>query len=147
MGWHEAYLAQARGEHAVLRMLTGRKLESCHRLHYLQMVTEKLAKALLTKPGSDTPAPPSHVLFVRMLQSLKWRPDVWRSLGYTRATVFKRYVDSLLDLATKIERLSPDQAGFGQPNPEYPWRDRAGNQVLAPVEYEFAEFDQRPNRG
>jgi hypothetical protein len=107
------------------------------------MVTEKLAKALLTKPGSDTPAPPSHVLFVRTLQLLKWRPDVWRSLGYTRAEGFRRYIDSLLDLARKIERLSPDQAGFGQPNPGYPWRDPAKNQVLAPVEYEFAEFDLR----
>ena len=143
MGWHEAYLIQARGEHAILKKLARPEIEYSHRLHYLQMVTEKLAKAMLTPPGSSTPAPTSHLMFVRMLQVLKARPEIRRQLGFNDSAIFKSYIDSLLDLAAKIERLSPDQAGLNQPNPEYPWQDPATHQVRAPVEYDFPEFDPR----
>ena len=147
MDWHEAYLAQARSEYAVMRRLGGLHVEYCHQLHYLQMVAEKLAKALLTKPGSKAPARASHIMFVQMLQHLKWRPDVWRNLGFTRAGAFKRFIDSLLGLAWKIERLSPDQAGFTLPNPEYPWwKDRNAKQAWAPMEYDFPGFDPRDPR-
>ena len=45
-------------------------------------------------------------------------------------------------LAWRIERLSPDQAGFTHPNPEYPWwRDKTARQAWAPVEYDFPEFN------
>src|ERR1035437_10381682 len=120
MDWHEAYLTQARSEYAVSRKL-GEDVEYCHHLHYLQMVSEKLSKGILTLSGSKTPAPMSHIMFVRMLQTIKGRYDIRRQLGYESANVFNSYIDSLLGLAGKIERLSPDQAGLTQPNPEYPW--------------------------
>jgi hypothetical protein len=141
MGWHEAYLAQARSEHAVWKRLDDQEVEYCHRLHCLQMVTEKLAKAMLTPPGSATPAPKVHTVFVRMLQVLKWRPDIQRQLRYPNAAVFKSYIDSLLGLARRIERLSPNQAGLTQPNPEYPWEDQAARRIWAPAEYEYPEFE------
>lgn len=143
MGWHDAYLTQARSDHAVLRKLSGPDVDYCHRLHYMQMVTEKLAKAMLTSPGSAAPAPTSHTMLVRMLQVLKARPEIRRQLGYADASVFKAYVDSLLDLADRIQRLSPDQAGLTQPNPEYPWESMATHQVTAPADYAFPEFDPR----
>jgi hypothetical protein len=146
MGWHEAYLEQARSEHSILRRLGAPDVEYCHRLHYLQMVGEKLAKAMLTPPGSASPAPTKHTAFVRMLQVLKTRPEIRRQLGYREAGVFKGYIDSLLVLAGKIERLSPDQAGLDRPNPEYPWRDSAANQIRAPAGYDFPEFDPRDPR-
>jgi hypothetical protein len=146
MDWHEAYLTQARSEYAVSRKL-GEDVEYCHHLHYLQMVSEKLSKGILTPSGSNTPAPMSHVMFVRMLKAIKGRQDIRRQLGYRSAHVFGSYIDSLLDLAGRIERLSPDQAGLTRPNPEYPWwTDRARNQVLAPAQYGFPEFDRRNRR-
>lgn len=100
MGWHEAYLAQARSEEAIRKPLTAARVQYCHRLHYLQMVTEKLAKAMLTLTGSPKPAPTTHAAFVRMLQVIKGRRDIRQQLGFTDATLFKNYIDSLLDLAT-----------------------------------------------
>jgi hypothetical protein len=143
MGWHESYLIQARSEYAVLQRLSRPGVEYCHRLHYLQMVTEKLAKAMLTAVDTATAAPTSHAMFVRMLQVLKGRPEIRRQLGYSDAGIFKAFIDSLLDLAARIERLSPDQAGLTQPNPEYPWQDRTTDQVITPAQHPFTEFDPR----
>ena len=143
MGWHEAYLAQARSEEGIRKQLTAARVEYCHRLHYLQMVSEKLAKATLTPIGSPRPAPTTHTAFVRMLQVIKGRRDIRRQLGFTDATLFKNYIDSLLDLAAKIQALSPDLAGLTQPNPEYPWEDPLTHAVQAPVDYDFPLFDTR----
>lgn len=146
MGWHEAYLAQARSDYAILKRLDAPEVECCHRLHYLQMVTEKLAKAMLTPPRCAEPAPMTHTAFVRMLQVLKIRPEIRRQLGFRDAKVFKNYVDSLLDAAAKIEHLSPDQAGLTRPNPEYPWQTQPGGEVQSPADYAFAEFGPRDPR-
>lgn len=143
MGWHEAYLVQARSEHAMLRRLELPPVEYCHRLHYLQMVSEKLAKAMLTPPASTSPAPTSHAAFVRMLRTLKTRPDIRRRLGYRDTTSFGRYINSLLELAERIEGLAPDQGGLTKPNPEYPWEDLGTGQIRAPAEYRFPEFNPR----
>lgn len=143
MSWHEAYLARARSDYGVLRRLGELNAEYCHRLHYLQMASKKLAKAMLTSPDDDQPAPTSHVMFVRMLQVLKGRPEIRRRLGYSDSGAFKSFIDSLLVTAARIERLSPEQAGLNRPNPEYPWKDQAIDQVIAPSEYRFDEFDPR----
>ncbi|GMV98801.1 MAG: hypothetical protein AMXMBFR83_31490 [Phycisphaerae bacterium] len=118
----------------------------CHRLHYLQMVAEKLAKSMLTPPGSREAPPSSHSAFVRMLQVLKTRPEVRRQLGFEEAAQFKRYIDSLLALAARIEGLAPAQAGLIRPNPEYPWRDPPTGQIHAPARFDFPEFDPRDAR-
>lgn len=143
MGWHEAYLAQARSDELIRKQFAATRVSYCHRLHYLQMVTEKLAKAMLTQPGGDKPAPTSHTAFVRMLQVMKGRPDIREGLGFIDAKLFRNYIDSLLDLASRIQALSPDVAGLHQPNPEYPWEDPLTHHVQAPVDYDFAQFDPR----
>ena len=51
----EAFIAQARSDWRVYRILAERnEVPSCHRLHYLQMVCEKLAKAYRLR---DTKSP------------------------------------------------------------------------------------------
>jgi hypothetical protein len=141
MDWHEAYLRQARSEYAILGLLNAQKVQYCHRLHYLQMVTEKLAKGIVTPAGSRVPAPMTHAMFVRMMQVIKGRPNIRRQLGYSRAQFFSKYIDSLLDMATRIESLAPDRAGVNQPNPEYPWwKDKTAGEVCAPADYGFPEF-------
>ena len=118
MGWREAFLAQARSDHAIFFRLNDANVEYCHRLHYLQMACEKLAKGFLTPLSSATPPEPTHAVLVRMLQVLKTRPDVRRRLGFQDAARFRNYINSLLEVADKIEKLAPDLAGFSQPNPE-----------------------------
>jgi hypothetical protein len=148
MDWHEAYLAQARSDYAVLKRLDKSDVPYCHRLHYLQMVSEKLGKAVLTPAGSNQPAPKVHRFLVRMLQTLKGDPVIRRRLKYgTNVGAFRNYIDSLLDLAAKIERLSPDQAGYVLPNPEYPWwTDKTKSQVVAPTDYDFPAFNPRDQK-
>jgi hypothetical protein len=146
MGWHEAYLAQARSEYAVLRRLNSPGVEYAHRLHYLQMVTEKLAKGMQTPAGSTKAAAKSHIHFVRMLQALPTLTWVWRKLGYPNARAFRSLIGSVLSMAWKIERLAPDQAGLTKPNPEYPWVDLSSRRVYAPAEYKFPEFDPNDPR-
>lgn len=145
MTWREAFLVQARSDHALFERLAALRAEACHRLHYFQMVTEKLAKAWLTGPEAGRPPKPVHAAFVRMLQVIKSQPAVRRQLGYERADVFKKYVDSLLELARRIEALAPAIAGFSQPNAEHPWQDAGTGSVQVPATYPFTEFDRKTN--
>lgn len=141
MDWHEAFMVQARSEHAVMTMLDKANVAPCHRLHYLQMVTEKLAKAVITPRGDRVPAPPtSHVVFVRMLQVIRTNRSVRQALGFKDAKSFRAYIRSLFGIAGEIEQLSPEQAGLTRPNPEYPWREAADGPVTAPVRYAFPGF-------
>ncbi len=146
MSWKSAFLAQAASDNRVRRYLRSPQIEYAHRLHYLQMVSEKLAKGWLADANDPNPPVPTHAGFVRLLQTLKGRPDVRRYLGMPAASVFKAYLDSLLDLAAQVESLAPSAAGFGRPNPEYPWRDPTSGAVLVPAEFPFPAFHPRDPR-
>jgi hypothetical protein len=143
MSWREAFFAQALSEYAVRQQLNNAKVEYSHQLHYVQMVTEKLAKAYAVSMARDAPPVVSHAAFVRLLQTTKSRPEIRHQLGYEDAASFRQFIDSLLPLAERIERLAPNFAGTTNPNPEYPWEDRATGQVIAPVQFEFPEFDAK----
>ena len=56
----EAFIAQARSDWIVRRVLTEREgVDVCHELHYLQMVCEKLAKAYRLR-DTNSPVDDSH---------------------------------------------------------------------------------------
>ena len=140
MSWKKAFLAQARSDYAVLQRLSNPPSEYCHRLHYLQMTTEKLAKAWLI--GRDDEAPtPTHIAFSRMVQTLKMRPDVRRALRFVHTAAYKRFLNSLLELAVQIEKLAPVSAGMEKPNPEYPWKDITSGTIVAPADFAFPDLD------
>ena len=141
MSWRKAFLSQARSDDAVRRLLAADPAVAvCHQLHYLQMCSEKLAKALSGQ--SDTPPAQTHVAIVRFLQLLKSRRDLRQRLGRSADTAsFERFIDSLLPLARRIEQLAPAAAGAGRPNAEYPWLDPAAGEAVAPADFAFADFD------
>jgi len=141
MDWREAFFCQARSENKIMTLLNARGVEYSHQLHYIQMVTEKLAKGFLAKAGRAEWQQTSHAAFVTMLRTIKGRPDVRTQLGYKDSQSFNRYIDSLLPLADKIEKLAPALAGTTRPNPEYPWKDRGSSDVLVPAGFAFPEFD------
>jgi len=143
MDWREAFFCQARSEHAVFARLNRAQVAYSHQLHYVQMVTEKLAKGFLTKAGSAKPPQTTHIALVKMLRVIKGRPEIRKQLGYQNAAEFTGYVDALLPLAHAIERLAPSSAGTTQPNPEYPWEDLSSHQVTAPARFPFPEFDPK----
>ena len=142
MTWRQAFLAQAHSDDAVRRRLNrDPEVAECHQLHYLQVATEKLAKAYSCPPSGGPPSQ-THKGFVRLLQMLKDRPDLRRRLGYgTDTASFRRLIDSLLPLADEIERLAPSLAGLSQPNPEYPWFDSGAEELVAPADFAFTAFD------
>jgi hypothetical protein len=143
MNWKAAFLVQARSEDLIRRRLDDPAVEPSHRLHYLQMVTEKLAKGLLATDADSGPPTPVHRAFVRLLQTLKDRSDIRRRLGFSDRVSFRRFIVSLLSTAEQIENLAPSAPGFTRPNPEYPWLDPATGQVQAPCDYLFPLLNPR----
>jgi hypothetical protein len=56
---------QARSDHQLFTSLRGTGCAQCHLLHYLQMATEKIAKAYFWRSGSAPPK--SHAGFAQLM--------------------------------------------------------------------------------
>ena len=137
---------QARSDYAVLLILQREPAGPCHQLHYLQMTTEKLAKAYLWRDGRP---PLSHASFVRFLQALvtsRSNADAARiapALGFPRPADLRAWVRQVTPLAHAVEQLAPALAGDG-PNAEYPWpRDAPAH---APATFEFPVWERLQTR-
>lgn len=105
----------------------------CHELHYLQMCTEKLAKAYYR----TDPAPRGgHAAFRRFLTDLPANPAATPSLGFVDLAALTRWQGSVSPLVGAIEDLAPSIADRKNlPNPEYPWP--RGAEVTAPMDHSF----------
>ena len=77
------YLVQARSDWALYEFLKTQPI--CHRLHYLQMCTEKLAKAFFWR--STGAGNLNHTAFVKFLRALKSQSKVARELHYGNPSV------------------------------------------------------------
>jgi hypothetical protein len=151
MSLRGAYLRQASSDLAVYQALYARpELPACHALHYLQMATEKLAKAVLLATGSRTEADvrASHKALSLLPGVLKGRRSDAQRVDYANPRAFDSFLDGVKSLCRAIDELSPSigpqQAGGGAadgPNCEYPWFGRggaAGEHWLAPAEWAFS---------
>jgi hypothetical protein len=125
----EAWLAQARSDFRVFELLLQQDrehVEECHPLHYLQMATEKLAKAF-DAARAGRPDESSHVAFMKFTNALE-RRDLARRLGWRDFKSFKALLRRIRPLCRQIEELHPDvgspRSGGRKdgPNVEYPWR-------------------------
>jgi hypothetical protein len=125
----EANLRQARSDYQVFILLCDprwKELPECHALRYLQMATEKLAKAAFMAMGMQYDWY-SHIAFSRIPRQLK-RRDIARSLGYKRFDAYQTFLSGAAPLFREIDELhpavGPGAAGGGPkegPNAEYPW--------------------------
>jgi hypothetical protein len=151
---HEAFLLQAKSDYTVYRMLLEQDREqvpACHPLHYLQMATEKLAKAILISSGVGEFDRYSHVAFSLMPSHLA-RADVARKLGWENFRLFRLFLRRAVIIFRAIDELNPSvglqQPGGGSrdgPNTEYPWRSRnvkGGFVWMAPTQHSFALMDR-----
>jgi hypothetical protein len=135
------FIAQARSDWGVYELLSGRAdVAACHKLHFLQMACEKLAKAHRLR---DTKSPveellSSHTGFARFMPSFCKLAlgEKYRGKDSQLARVIK---DSRA-LAREIEKLAPAIDRRATPeNAEYPWeRD---NEVIAPCEHNFPSLN------
>ncbi len=121
MTWQNGYLRQAESDYSIYSDLNKPKVPLCHRLHYLQMASEKLAKSFLCK-GRRTPYERTHYAFVRFLKSTTRSPNIRRKLGYggKNCPAYDTYIKSLLNVAKQIEDLAPVGGNYDKLNPEYP---------------------------
>jgi hypothetical protein len=126
-----AFLRQARSDWQIFCDLRARaNRPACHDLHFLQMATEKLAKAFLW--GSHTPT--GHAALVRFLRAVANKRRVSEALQMEPPALLQRRVHGVLPVAYQLERLAPDLAANG-PNPEYPWPRELP--TIAPADYDF----------
>lgn len=145
--FQEVWWEQARSDHAALLLLRRHGAAPCHQLHYLQMVTEKLAKAFFWRSG--TPPPRSHAGFVQFMRFLggvqqSKRPQIASALAFKSFGEFQSWTRAILPLVYDLERLAPALAQNG-PNPEYPWPADAS--VHAPALFPFPVWLQLTNSG
>ncbi|HWZ91629.1 MAG TPA: hypothetical protein VNW92_22360 [Polyangiaceae bacterium] len=131
-----AFIAQARSDWRVYRILAERdEVLSCHRLHYLQMVCEKLAKAYRLR---DTKSPIDE-LVAKHAGFSKFIGPFFAALKdeYTgKDQQLRGLIQRARTPAREIEKLAPaiDRAASPE-NAEYPWeRDGA---VTAPCDFGF----------
>lgn len=137
MTWKDGFLRQAKSDYEVYCTLGQSKVALCHRLHYLQMASEKLAKSFMCQ-GAQRPSKLTHYVLLRFLQLTRSQKNVSRLLN-TKHSVYCSQINSLLDVAKRVENLAPAGGDFGKLNPEYPWEDVSGT-VQTPVEYAYSEF-------
>ncbi len=119
----------------------------CHSLHYLQMATEKLAKAFFWRSG--TPPPRSHagfVQFMRFLGSVRepHQDRVARLFHFRRFSAWQSWIRRVLPIAYQLEAIAPALANDG-PNPEYPWPHRAP--IAVPLDHEFEVWTSLTSSG
>jgi hypothetical protein len=63
---------QVKSDYQIFALIRSRGIAQCHSLHYLQMVTEKIAKAYFWRSGA--PPQKGHAAFVDFLRSLGATP-------------------------------------------------------------------------
>lgn len=129
---------QVQSDYRAFELLQKHGAGECHLLHYLQMVTEKLAKAYYWRSGQEPKL--SHKGFVRFFQTLmnRKRDDqlrIAKILGFASVAGFDAFVFGAGPIVYAIEALAP--ALSNGPNPEYPWPP--SQPVFAPATYSFPE--------
>ncbi len=135
----EAYATQSQSDFKVYRDFL-QDTEECHRLHFLQMACEKIAKAYRLR---DTPNFPeenlySHVFFSKFILSLLTSPEI-KNRYRARDAKLKQMVRDGQRLSRQIETLAPAVDREQIPsNVEYPWIE--GNAVFTPCLYGYANF-------
>jgi hypothetical protein len=128
----QLFLDQARFDYEIYAHLKRQNI--CHRLHYLQMCTEKLAKTHFWRHGN--PPKKEHFVFVQFLRDLDSDADFHKMFGYVDRSRFDLQKASIVGLAQRLQDLAP--AKNNGPNPEYPWPPNMP--TSSPLRYSFPEW-------
>lgn len=135
------FVVQARSDWGVYKLLAAcRDVAACHKLHFLQMACEKVAKAYRLR---DTKSPVDE-LVSRHTGFAKFVPSFCKvALGERyrgKDAQLARVIKDSRALAREIEKLAPAIDRQATPeNAEYPWE--RGDEVIAPCEHKFPSLD------
>ncbi|MCI0459531.1 MAG: hypothetical protein L0Z62_21490 [Gemmataceae bacterium] len=135
--WSKAYARQADADLRAFEALQDVPgVSECHKLQFLQMACEKLAKAHLCGEGTD-PAnlQSSHAYIAKTLPIILKQYATYIKYTGKKAREVLRHAKRICG---EIEILAPAvRRGGGRPdNCEYPWCD-AGGAVHIPAEWKF----------
>ena len=134
--WAQGFGRQAAADFRTFEVLGKQDAPECHKMHFLQMACEKLAKAHLceTKTPLDN-VQASHAYIAKTLPIvLKQQAIAVNFSGPAAKTVQAK----AKHLAREIELLSPSVTDGGKrpDNCEYPWEDETGT-LHSPLEWPF----------
>jgi hypothetical protein len=136
--WASAFAVQSQSDWQVYARLTAEpEVPACHKLHYLQMACEKIAKAYRCRDTSASLEEllKRHVGFAKFIGSFLASPSIKEA--YRGRDAQLQEVSRLTRaLAREIEKLAPavDRAGSPE-NAEYPWE--SGADIIAPCQYTY----------
>lgn len=147
--WQVAFAREAASDLDVYELLCDQgSLPSCHRLHYLQMALEKMAKAYSWDPEQREGRSPrfavSHAVASKVLPTAF--KESWRATTPSRAPP-RALMQKVRQFCREVELLAPavEDAGRRPDNCEYPWGEAdAGGRLLrvrVPVEHRFGVDD------
>ena len=144
-----AYAAQARADFAAYRdsgESPAAGIGEYHRVLFLRMALEKVAKAFLYDAAPDATFP--HNVLARVRNRLR-SPDVAAAAGFARRSAHYARLDAAMPVLRRIESAGPSVGSDGRAptraeselaeNVEYPWQRAAGNDAgwVAPATHEF----------
>ena len=106
----EMWWRQAASDYAVFELLRSQGVAACHPLHFLQMSTEKIAKAAFW--SRNTAPAMSHVGFVSFLKKLGSTPSKKRSqlaslFEFPNFNSFQAWLPTACQLGRQIETIAP----------------------------------------
>ena len=145
--WSRAFAKQARADfdawNALQMYLTLPEgtppLPRSQKLHFLQMASEKLAKAHLLKAGSKvSDLEQSHAYTAKHIPIIVHQEMILHGANERVATSVRAHCKRL---AREIELLSPavTDGGRREDNCEYPWEN--GGKVMVPAEWPFVNLN------
>lgn len=136
----EAFATQGRSDWSLYRYLSGLqspRFPRCHGLHYLQMATEKIAKAYRAR---DTQVDLDEVIkrhtgFVEFVNAF-FRCATIRDEYLGQDAALLTLQRNATAIAREIEKLAPATDRLSSPeNAEYPWEK--GETIVTPCEFGF----------
>lgn len=140
--YQRVWWEQAKSDYETFDLLRKEGAAECHMLHYLQMATEKLAKAYFWR--SATAPPRSHAGFVQFMRFLgQLRPAhqdrIANLFTFRSFTSFQSWLNAALPIAYELQGLAPNLAGNG-PNTEYPWPH--SEPTISPCNFSFPVWEK-----
>ncbi len=133
MSWETAFLLQAQSDWQIYKKLNTPNIEDCHRLHYLLMASEKLAKHYLSTV--DNPPEKSHYVLDTFIHSCNFNTDLRNYLGFKdNKKGYVEYLKSIKQTAFEFLKLVPRD--LSSMNVEYPWMNTT-RAVMIPCRVNF----------
>lgn len=139
--WACGYAKQSQSDFAIYQLLESQGVQKCHRLHFLQMACEKIAKAYRFRDTatSEEKLNTEHVAFSQFMGSYL-ASDHMKKRYRIHAKELPKIMKHARSLARAIEKLAPAVDRERSPaNAEYPWQ--AGDQIVIPCEYNFPDLE------